>query len=568
MIEYLEEGRRFRLGCGCAFDVLGPSPCPNDPLPLFKLDVENPPSCPLTWEMLARGLTTGVFQLGSGLGRSYSRKMKPKTLEHMNALTALLRPGCLDVELDDGRSMTQVYVDRVNGEAVPKIHPVIDEVLNRSYNVMTFQEQAMRLSEVVAGFDKLKQDKLRKSIGKKLQAEIAAVGREFLEGVKTAGVIPYDLGVWLWDIIKKSGRYLFNLAHSAVYGCLSYSTAYVKSHFPVLFFTAAVAWAKEKGAKAEEELRLLVGEAKEFGVPVLVPSFGSLEPDTWTDGTRVVMGLTEVKGMGYRTAESLTEAVRKLEPTLGPVSTWAWNKTVVHLDLLVPSNVAKALVCVGAMHTPVGATDPPGPTRQRQLAEVDAWLSLNDAERAFGRAWAGENGYPPLTAVLRAAGRLKATKARPEGGGCSTPRRAEYVRGRADALDKPAAGEVDSPRWLVQVEEDLLGVALSAARVEEYDSPSATHVLADIPGLTPNTTVAVAAQVVRVREHTTAKGDTMAFVTLADRSLTFDGVVLWAAEYAKFKAVLSEGACVLVRGKVRSRGGSKSLAVDTARELN
>jgi DNA polymerase III alpha subunit len=85
----------YRFPCGCQWPLLGEPPS-HDELPLLDFDVEKAPTdCPATWGLLGKGLTKGVFQLESSLGKTWTKRLKPESLEHVAALGALLRPGCL-----------------------------------------------------------------------------------------------------------------------------------------------------------------------------------------------------------------------------------------------------------------------------------------------------------------------------------------------------------------------------------------------------------------------------------------------------------------------------------------
>lgn len=85
----------YKFGCGCAWPILQESSDPNV-LPLLDFDVEKAPEdCPATWAMLGEGKSKGVFQLETQLGRQWCKKLKPEHSEHMSALGAILRPGCI-----------------------------------------------------------------------------------------------------------------------------------------------------------------------------------------------------------------------------------------------------------------------------------------------------------------------------------------------------------------------------------------------------------------------------------------------------------------------------------------
>lgn len=206
-----------KFPCGCTFDT---DKC--DPLSINW-------KCPNTWNTISKGLTYGVFQLESDLGKQWVQKLKPENMEHIAALGSILRPGCLKGLDDKGVSTTAHYCKRKNKEeAVEPYDESVDKILSTSYGCMIYQEQMMQVAQAVAGFDLQQADILRKGIGKKLPEVIAKCKKEFLDGVKRTKIITEEQGDYLFGLIEKSQRYAFNK-------CVSFDTVIkkasnVKSH--------------------------------------------------------------------------------------------------------------------------------------------------------------------------------------------------------------------------------------------------------------------------------------------------------------------------------------------------
>lgn len=146
------------FSCGCKFPV-------NNGKISISFDAEEHDfQCSSTWDLIGRGDTKGVFQLESTFGQQYAQKLKPRSLEHLSALTAILRPGSIEAKLDDGRSITDHYIDRKNGlEEVTYLHPILEKSLSKTYAMMIYQEQSMLISQHVAGFNLEQADALRKA---------------------------------------------------------------------------------------------------------------------------------------------------------------------------------------------------------------------------------------------------------------------------------------------------------------------------------------------------------------------------------------------------------------------
>lgn len=156
----------YRFPCGCRWPITGPAPR-EGALPLMEVDDEHLPFCSKVWELLGRGDTKGIFQLESSLGRQWTKKLLPKSAEHLGALGALLRPGCLRaiVDPEEGITATQQFCRVKNGISDIKLyHPVVDEILKPTYGVLTYQEQSMSIAKEVAGFNLQEADQLRKCV--------------------------------------------------------------------------------------------------------------------------------------------------------------------------------------------------------------------------------------------------------------------------------------------------------------------------------------------------------------------------------------------------------------------
>ena len=213
-----------------------------------------------TWNLICEGRTKGVFQLESSLGKSWAKRVRPKNLEELAALTALLRPGCLKA-IVDGKSMTQHYVDRKSGEEeVTYIHESLEPILERTQGVLVYQEQSMKIAQKIAGFDLQQADDLRKAIGKKKADLMAKIKREFIEGAENENVVSREAAEEIFSWIEKSSRYAFNKSHAVSYAICGYWSAYCKCHFPLDFYCSYLYHADGK-QDSQQEIKELVLDA-------------------------------------------------------------------------------------------------------------------------------------------------------------------------------------------------------------------------------------------------------------------------------------------------------------------
>lgn len=542
-------GEVFIFPCGCCWPVLGPPPVAGA-APLLDLDLDGvPEDCPAVWRLLAQGRTKGVFQLEGSLGKKWTRRLRPESLEHLSALVALVRPGPLEGVDDRGVSMTENYCRRKNQEEeVRPFHPAVDPILHKTYGVLVYQESLMRISRAVAHFTDLEVDQLRKAVGKKLQDELAKVKTLFLKKSTEAAVISVEQANLLWAIMEKSGRYCFNKAHSVAYGSrLSYKTAYLKAHLPAAFFVGWLSHARQKKDGFKQEVRELVDDARSFGVRVGGPDARRGHFSVSTDGLEIWMGLGDVKGVGESTAGKLVRAISSAGGLLGkPLGEFSGLELLCHVLAEVPAGAAKALIGAGAF--------PWLGNRKRLLAADEAVRGLTKPEFCWLRQRAGE--FPGVVDGLRALARPKK-----EGGGVASPNRGERVRSAVALLERPPSTLEDSPRWLAAAEEEYLGASLSCLRTDGCDLSEVTCTAAGWRvGAMRYATVGLEIRSVRERlvRNGQSAGKAMGALTGCDHTGLLEDIVVWPEAWERLQGVLREGRPAVIRGE-RTRTGSLSV---------
>lgn len=206
----------LKFDCGCSFEKNGKA---------IRLDIESIPlTCKRTWDLISKGLTKGVFQLESPLGRQWTKKLKPEHIEHLSALGSILRPGCLRSLDKNGVSTTEHYCLRKNNqEPVSYFHKALEPILKNSYGMMIFQEQAMAIAKELAGFNLQEADELRKAVGKKLPEEMAKVEHKFITKAKETNILTEEEAQQIFAWIKEGQRYSFN-------ACVTGDTIIVRMH--------------------------------------------------------------------------------------------------------------------------------------------------------------------------------------------------------------------------------------------------------------------------------------------------------------------------------------------------
>src|SRR5213596_962291 len=262
------------------------------PLDMDGLDLEDP----AVYRLLRSGRTAGVFQFESPLATDTLRNMQCDRFDDLVATNALLRPGPLDT------GMHLVFINRKLGrEEVRYPHPALEEILKPTYGVITYQEQVMRIANVLAGFSLAEADVLRKAVGKKDQELIQQELGRFVERAVALGHDRRGIA----DIaaqIETFGRYGFNKSHAVAYSVLSYQTAWLKTHHPAEFMAALLS--SEIG-NTDKVVQYIAG-ARELGLEVLPPDVNeSGFKFTVVGERRLRFGLGAIKNVGAGAIESI-----------------------------------------------------------------------------------------------------------------------------------------------------------------------------------------------------------------------------------------------------------------------
>ena len=261
-------------------------------LDIVGLDLADPE----VYRLLGSGRTAGVFQFESPLATDCLRNMKCDRFDDLVATNALLRPGPLDT------GMHLVFINRKLGrEPVRYPHPALEEILKPTYGVITYQEQVMRIANVLAGFSLAEADVLRKAVGKKdkelIQQELGRFVTRAVERGHQLRVIE-DIAAQ----IETFGRYGFNKSHAVAYSVLSYQTAWLKTHYAPEFMSALLS--SEIGNT--DKVVQYIAEARELGLEVLPPDVNeSGFKFTVVGDARVRFGLGAIKNVGGSAIESI-----------------------------------------------------------------------------------------------------------------------------------------------------------------------------------------------------------------------------------------------------------------------
>src|SRR5438094_332213 len=248
-----------------------------------RLDIDTVPlDDAKTFQIFQDGATFGIFQFESSGMRDILRKAKPQRLDDLIALNALYRPGPLR------SGMVDDFIARKQGKTEVKYElPELEPILSDTYGVIAYQEQVMRISNVVAGFTLGEADILRKAMGKKNAEEMAKMRGKFVEGAKKLGTSEKK-ATNLFDLMEHFAGYGFNKSHSTAYAFLAYQTAYLKANYP-WHFAASLLTIESQNT---DKLALYLGECRDRGIPVLAPDINESQIRFTVTPEGVRFGLT------------------------------------------------------------------------------------------------------------------------------------------------------------------------------------------------------------------------------------------------------------------------------------
>ncbi|HLW69403.1 MAG TPA: DNA polymerase III subunit alpha [Candidatus Binataceae bacterium] len=469
-----------------------------------------------SYKLIARGDTVGVFQLeGSGMRRFLS-DLKPSCFEDVIAAISLFRPGTLDA------GMVDPFIRRKQGkEPVEYDHPLLEPVLRDTYGVIIYQEQVMRAAQALAGYTLEEADILRAAMGKKSIAVMEKEREHFIAGAVKNGVDKAQ-AIAIFEKIATFASYGFNRSHAAAYALTSYTTAYLKAHFPREFMAALMSLDMDETDKTYKNIAAL----REMRVRVLPPDVNQSRVKFTVSGEAIRFGLGAIRGVGAKSGEEII-AVR--ERGGGEFKSLADFCLRVGAQLL-NRRVLEALIKCGAL-------DFIGIARAALAAQVDDALKL--AQRAQDDAVKnqislfGKSNEPPA------------------------------LMPRAAVAEWPQ-------KELLEYEKETLGFYITAHPLDKYERELrrlGKLTTADLPNAPDGSKVQLAGVVQAVKLKNNKAGKRYATFSLEDREGVAECIV-WPEAYQKYEAIISGNEPVVAKGKLDVGDERAQLILDELVPLN
>lgn len=264
---------------------------------LDKLSLDDPK----VYELLKKGDTLGVFQLESRGMIALLKKLKATRFEDIIAVLALYRPGPL------GSGMVDDYINVKNGLSRAKYpHESLKDILEETYGVILYQEQVMKIANVMADYTMGEADLLRRAMGKK-NFQIMEENRAMFVKRAVGKAYNEELSNEIFDLIDKFAGYGFNKSHSAAYALVAYWTAYFKANYKAHYYAALMT--SEMGNI--EKLGIYIEDAKKHGVKVLAPDVNFPSVKFRVSGEKMIFGMSAIKNMGEGVVNKIIEERQK-----------------------------------------------------------------------------------------------------------------------------------------------------------------------------------------------------------------------------------------------------------------
>ncbi|TWT65941.1 DNA polymerase III subunit alpha [Posidoniimonas polymericola] len=481
----------------------------------YKFPLDDKPS----YALLCRGETKGIFQLESGGIRDLLQRMRPDKFHDIIATAALYRPGPLE------GGMVDQYIEVKHGRRPAEYpHPVMEEVLAETHGVMVYQEQVMRILNLLGGIELSNAYKCIKAISKKKLPIIAKFQEQFIDGAQEKG-LDKKKAEELFGMIEKFAGYGFNKSHSTAYALIAYMTAYLKAHYPVQFMAALLSGdIPGRNFKSKDALVEHLEDCERMEIEVVPPDVNTSFVDFAVREGRILFGLSAIKACGGGAADAVV-AEREAN---GP-----YTDLFNFCERVDPQSCNRATV---ETLVKAGAFDSFGADRARLMAGVERAMQSGASAMADRRS--GQKGLFD---------------------------EAEDEATEDACLDLPDAAPWEE-KQLLTYEKEVLGYYLSSHPLAEYEQilrTYATHTSKSLGNLEHRSEVVLGGMLAAIKmSHTKNPKPGMpskyAMWDLED----LDGIVrciMWPEQFAQFGDQVVGDAIVGIRAVVDRRPGAEEV---------
>ncbi|WP_298783457.1 DNA polymerase III subunit alpha [uncultured Marinococcus sp.] len=456
-----------------------------------------------TYQLLSEGKTNGIFQLESAGMKSALQQIWPDRFEDIAAVSALYRPGPM--------AQIPLYAERKHGiKEMPELPEHIEDIAGSTYGIIVYQEQIMQIAVKVAGYSMGEADSFRRAISKKDTGEMKKEEKRFLEKAAASGV-PKTEAETIFSWIGQFANYGFNKSHAVAYSVISYQLAYIKAHYPAVFFSSLMT----THVRSEEKFLEYQREAKELGIRLLPPSINQSGYGFRIEEGNLRFGLNIIKQAG----KNNIQMILKERHSGGRFEYW--------LDFLHRVDT-RAIGRQGFVYLiQAGVFDEFGVERSTLLASLDRSLRMIEGEQEFQEF------------------------------GTELAPRMRWIE--AEPLTREEK---------LEMEKEASGYYLSGHPLDAYNELFASFRLWDLGRSLPtDNQLRWAGGFVRtVKTVRTKNGQSMCFLTMDDGSGELE-VVVFPNVYRSVKSLLTEKSILLVQGRTDKQARSSKMIAEACLSL-
>ncbi|MDE6672127.1 MAG: DNA polymerase III subunit alpha [Ruminococcus sp.] len=454
------------------------------------------------YDMLSAGDTAGVFQFESEGITKCLTELKPERLEDLIVMLSLYRPGPM-------KSIPQYIRSKNNPDNVKYKHPQLESILSETYGCMIYQEQVMEICRKIAGYSYGHADIVRRAMAKKKHDIMAHERENFVSGA-VKNDIPEHIAVGIFDEMMNFASYAFNKSHATAYSVISYQTAYLKCHYCGLYMSALMS-----SITNADKLSEYVNICRDNNIEVFRPDINKSTKKFSFSGNRIYFGLMAVKNIGEGLAEKIVcerttgGNFRSLQDFIERMDKKDFSKK--SLEYLIMS----------------GAFDGLGLNRRQMIENYSVLMEKTSGD--YGVIDGQMNFLDDIDTIEM---------------NIKIPYVPEYNR-----------------RKILFMEKDSCGIYFSGNPLSEYGYIPALMRTVDIKtcsGLPDGTEVKLLCIVQSMKNHTTKKGDRMAFLEISDGTGTIEAVI-FPELFSRKSGVVRQDEILLVSAKISVKDDDISL---------
>lgn len=492
---------------------------------------------PKVFEMLSEGKTDAVFQLESAGFKKFMKELKPTCLEDIIAGVSLYRPGPMD-------SIPKFVKNKQNPDEVVYDDPCLENILDVTYGCIVYQEQVMKIVQVMGGYSLGQADNIRRIMGKKQVDKIDKEREKFINGwqdpegkksIPGAVKLGHDPAVAdkIFNEMKEFAKYAFNKSHAAAYAHVTYQTAYLKCYYETEFITAIL---NDRITNADD-ITKYVSFARSEGIKVLPPDINKSLTYFNVEDHAIRFGLGGLKHVGT----ALTDSIIKEREENGELKSF---DDFITRAVKVGVN-KKAIECLILS----GAFDAFGHSRSQYMAVYEKVV-----ERAVKDKKSNQIGQMSFFGENKLE----------------------------DTIDYPDIKEFNK-KTLLKYEREIIGVYLSGHPLQDYvkkfDNYTLTSdMLADTQSdemsedenfegeatsetnLQDGQPFACGGIITAVSKKRSKSGRDMCYLKLEDLKGTIE-ITFFSNAFSKYRNVLEEDNLVTIKGRINIRDGMPPSAV-------